>query len=214
MHRHSQGDLASLMFLIQLRKNCVHDLDGQKNFAIRNWFSSAFQDGPVERFDQVFHTRLHMEVSGQKSSQIRAEISEVLLGQANRRDKFLSVADISLPAKPDEGLLILIQNQAILLPIDAELMESRSHLRRKSKIGGGAFFVTDDHSQLIDDFAFAPALKSRTGEPKSDHLRRVTGQELRNSGDAMADNIVQQLSGKPANPVVFVTQKRLRVAGS
>src|SRR5579864_818482 len=111
-----------------------------------------------------------MEVAGQKRSQIRAEISEVLPREANRRDEFLSITGISLSVKPDEGLLILIQNQAILLPIDAELMESRSHLRRKGKIGGGAFFVTDDHSQFIDDFAFTPAPKSRAGEPASDNL--------------------------------------------
>src|SRR5215468_2153890 len=106
-----------------------------------------------------------MEVASQKSSQIRAEISEVLLGEANRRDKFFSVADVPLPAKSDEGLLILIQNQTILLPIDAELMESRSHLRRKRKVGGGAFLVADDDSQFIDDFPFASALESRAGEP-------------------------------------------------
>src|SRR5258708_21326821 len=131
-----------------------------------------------------------MEVASQKSSQIRAKISEVLPGEAYRRDKFLSVADIPLPAKPDEGLLILIQNQAILLPIDAELVESRPHLRGKGEIGGGAFFVTDDHSQFIDDFAFAPALERRPGEPASDHLGRAAGQELRAPADALAVDVV------------------------
>src|SRR5437879_1655094 len=190
MQRHSQRDLKPLVFLIQLRKNRIHDLGGQKNVAIRNRFWSAFYDGLVERFDQIFHTRLHMEVPSQKSSEVRAEISEVLLGEANRRDKFLSVADIPLPAKPDEGLLIMIQNQPIRLPIYTELMESRPHLRRKGKIGGGTFFVADDHSQFIDNFAFAPALESRTGESASDHMGRVTGQELRDPSDAMADDVV------------------------
>ena|SRR5271157_190276 len=71
-------------------------------------------------------------------------------------------------------------------------MERGPHLRRESEAGRRKLLFTTDYSDLVNDFAFALVQEKRTHEPIGDALGRLTGEELRNSSDAVADEIVQE----------------------
>src|SRR5439155_25211190 len=123
------------------------------------------------------------------------------------------VAIKSVPAQLNKCLLILVDHNAILVDIDAKLMKRWPHLRRKREIGCGALFITEGDPQLIDDFGFTSALEKRTYESIRHDLRRLAGQELRDSGNAVADDILQQFSWQPTNPVSLVAEKRSGIIG-
>ena len=75
--------------------------------------------------------------------------------------------------------------------VDTKLTQRRPHLRREGKIGCAALLFTDDHPQLIDDLAFVHPLEERADEAVGNHLRRIAGEELRDPGNTMADEVVQ-----------------------
>ena len=206
-------DAPSCFCSIELGKDRVHDSGSQKNLPIWDGQRSAFHDGPVKRLDQILHAGLHVEVPCQKSPQVRDQVSEILLCDGHRRDEMLDVALEPRAAKLDERLLILIENKTVLRAIDTKLMERGTHLRRESEIGRRPLLFANDNSQFIDDFVLAHALEKRTRESIRDHLGRFAGQELRDPGNAVADDILQQFSWQPANPVSFVAKKRARIPG-
>src|SRR6516162_8319532 len=107
---------------------------------------------------------------------------------AHRRDELFEVACQPGAAKRNQRLLVLIENQAVFRTIQTKLMERRAHLRRKSEVGRGALLLSDDHPQLIDDLRLSHAPQQWTSEAGRNHLRRLAGQELGDSGYAVADD--------------------------
>jgi hypothetical protein len=146
-----------------------------------------------------------MEVVGQKTPRVPAHICQILLGEGNRVYELLSMTDISLAAQLNERFLVLIENKAVLLAINSELMQSRPHLGRKSKIGSRAFVVADNDSQVIDNFLFAHAPENWTGESISHQLGSAAVDELRDPGDAVADDVLQELSRQTSHPMLLVS---------
>ena len=160
----------------------------------------------IEGFDQILHAGLHVEVPRQKCSQICDQVSEMLPCHHDRGNEHLKIAFVSVSSQLDECLCILIQNKTVLRAIDAKLVEVGAHLRGESEIGGRAFLFSNNDSEFIDDFAFAHALKKRTYKAICDYFRRVAAQKLRDSGNAVADNILQQFPRQPPNPMIWVAQ--------
>src|SRR5579859_7149380 len=87
-------------------------------------------------------------------------------------------------------------------------MYRRTHLRRESKISCGSFLIADDDPQLIDDLSLTFTLQNRADEPMHNHPRRFGWEEFRDSGDAVANHILQQFSSKPAKPMSLVSKQR------
>src|SRR5207247_5263652 len=83
--------------------------------------------------------------------------------------------------------------------------------RRKGEVGRRAFLLGDNHSKLIDDVVFVDAFEHWTHESVRHHMRSVARKELRNPGDAMTDDVVQELAGQPAYPVLLVAKERAPV---
>src|SRR5260370_496068 len=135
----------------------------------------------------------------------------MLFRRAYRGDKLLKVTLVSAATQLDQRLLILVQNQPVLSAIDTELMERGTHLRGKSKVCGGAVLIGNDNPQLIHDVALAHTLEERTRKPACDYLGRITGQELGDAGNTMANDVVQKLAGESADPVLLVAQERSRI---
>src|SRR6266850_4665416 len=63
---------------VELCEDVIHDSGGQKDFAVRDWHLGSFNDRSIERLDQIFHARLHVEISCQESLQIRCQVPEIL----------------------------------------------------------------------------------------------------------------------------------------
>src|ERR1051326_1641598 len=115
----------------------------------------------------------------------------MLLCKHHGRNERLAGAGVPRPLKVDHRLLILIENQTVLRAIDTKLMNRGTHLRGESEVSRGARLFGDDDSHLVDDLAFAQALKKRTGEPMRNYPRRIAGQKLRDPGDAVTYDILQ-----------------------
>src|SRR5216110_11505 len=94
----------------------------------RNGYRSCFNDRTVERFDQILHTGVHVEILCQESSDVPDRVFEMLLGEHQGGDELLQMALKSLPTELDHGLLIVIKNKTVLRSIDSKLMKRRTHL--------------------------------------------------------------------------------------
>src|ERR1700721_1535871 len=106
--------------------------------------------------------------------------------------------------KPDYHFVALVKNKAVLWAINSKLMERGLHLARESEIGC-ALLVKNDHPKLIHDTGFAHFLERRTGEPVGNHMRIVCRQKLCDSGNSVTYDVVQQLAGKPRDPMLLVS---------
>ncbi len=153
-----------------------------------------------------------MKISLQKSTEIREDVRELLLPQLSRGDKVLGVALQSVSAELNERFLIVIKNESVLCAVHAKLMKSRAHLRRECEIGGGAFFIADYDPKFVDDLAFTLAFEKRADEPVRNYVRRICGKVLRDPGNPVANDILQQLSRQSANPMPLITEESARIA--
>ena len=73
--------------------------------------------------------------------------------------------------------------------------------------------IGDDDPQLVHDFSLADPLEKRAHEAVRHHLGVVARQKLRYSGNPVADNVVQQFSRQPANPVLAVAEQGPGITG-
>ncbi len=148
-----------------------------------------------------------MKISLQKSTEIREDVRELLLPQLSWGDEVLGVALQSASAELNERFLIVIKNESVLCAVHAKLMKSRAHLRRKCEIGGGALFITDYDPKFVNDLAFTLAFEKRADEPMRNYVRRICSKVLRDPGNPVANDILQQLSGQSANPMPLITKE-------
>src|SRR5215469_213749 len=202
------GRTAFGLLLAELAEDLIHDPGGENNFAVRNWDRLSFGDGTVERLNQVLQAGLHVEVVSQESGDVLSEIPEVLSSKLQRRNELLEIALISFPSQFNENLLILIEDETVPCTVNTELVKGGAHLRREREISGDATGFMNDDSQFINDFPLAHTLQQRAYESVRDDLRRFGGQELCDTGDAVADSILQEFPRQSANPVRLVGQKR------
>src|SRR6267378_6938587 len=198
----------------ELVKDGVHDSRREEDFPIRNGQRSALDNRVVERFDQILHAGLHMEVPRQKRLCIRDDVFQVLRCEHYRGNELLRVALEPGAAKPDECLLILVKNEAVLRTVDTKLVKRGTHLRRKGEVRGVLVVVGDNHPQLVDNVGFAHAFQEGTDDAMRDYSGRVGGQVLRDPGNPVADDIVQESARQPANPMSLVGEERRGVSGA
>src|SRR5256884_6260460 len=64
---------------INLLEDSVHDPGGKQNLPVRYRQWRVTKDRPVERLDQIFHARLHVEIPCQKQAHVSGQIPEVFL---------------------------------------------------------------------------------------------------------------------------------------
>jgi hypothetical protein len=122
---------------------------------------------------------------------VRSYVGNVLARDGHGHDESFRVARQPLAAQADERLVVVVEQQAVLVAIDAELVENRRHLRREREIGPDALLLTDNDPNLVDKLCFSLHSQGGTGEPERGHFERVASEELRDAGDAVADDIVQ-----------------------
>jgi len=197
--------------MLELSEDLVHDSGGQQNFAMGNRLRAIAADRTVERFDQMLHAGLHMKILARKSSEVSGHVRTILLCQCQWGSEFLEITFEFGASKVDQRLLILIENQTVLQAIDAELMKRWPHLRGKSEVGCSSIKFRNHRSQLVHDLGFAQFSEKWTSEAMRHDLRRVGAQILRNAGNTVTDDVLQQLSRQPAHPVRLVPEKRARV---
>lgn len=174
----------------KLIKNGVRNSCSEQNFSVRDGNWSVPTDRAVKGFNQELHAGVHVKVPSQKQSYILDQISEMLLRKQHRRNQVVRIALEFLAAKPKHNFVALIKNETVFRTIDSKLVDQRPHLGRKSKIGGGPLFLKNHNSELIHNLSFAYPFEKRTYEAVCDHLRIIASQELRNSADPVADDVV------------------------
>src|SRR6516225_7378703 len=103
-----------------------------------------------------------MEVSCQKGPETCGQVPKILASKYRGRDKSLCMARETGATELDQGLLIMIQHQAVLSSVDPQLMKRRPHLRREREISRDALLVANDYPQFVNDFALAQLPQERT----------------------------------------------------
>ena len=95
-------------------------------------------------------------------------------------------------AKLEQGFVILVKNQAVLRPVDAKLMDRRAHLGGEGEIGSSSLLLADDNAKLVYNLGFSDAFEKRAHKSVGDDLGIIARQEFCNSGNSVADNVVEQ----------------------
>src|SRR5437867_632248 len=93
-------------------------------------------------------------------------------------------------------------------------MERRAHLTREREEGCYAVVAGDYHSELVHDLLFARFPKSRAYKSVREYLRRVGVKKLRDPGNPVADDVVQQSARKLAHPMLPVPQERFCISAA
>ena len=83
------------------------------------------------------------------------------------------------------------KDKTVLWAVDAKLVNRGPHLGRESEIGRGLLAFADHDAKLVHNLVFTYPLESRADKAVCNHQRIVGGQEFRNSGDPVANNVVQ-----------------------
>src|SRR5215467_12761988 len=92
-------------------------------------------------------------------------------------------------------------------------MNGGSDLRGESEVGSCSLLFCNHDPEFIHNPSFANPPKRWAYKSIGNHFRLVSGEEFRNAGDAVADNVVEQLSRKSPHPMVLISQKCPRIAG-
>src|SRR5215831_1510990 len=108
--------------------------------------------------------------------------------------------------------MIGIQDESVVRAVDSALVERRSNLRREREVGRRPFILADDDPQLIDNIRLTDPLEKRACKSMRDHMRRVGGEELRNSGNSVADHVLQQLAWQPPDPMAGISKNGAGIA--
>ena len=89
----------------------------------------------------------------------------------------------------------MVEDETIPGTVKAEFVDRGFHLRRKREICSSALIFGDDYAKFVHDFGFTNGLEQWTDKPVCQHLGVIRRQELCDSGHAVANDVVQQLSG-------------------
>ena len=197
--------------IFDLAKYVIHDPRRQENFFMRERHRRFACEGIVERCNKGLQASVvrQVEVSLQESTEVLAEIAEVLLCVAERRDEVSQVALIIFVDDLDEDLMIVVDDQGILAAIEPKLMRRGTDLGRENEVGGRLSLVPDEDPDLVDDPFFSDALQEGTRESVGDHFGPVAGQELRDLADPVADDILEEGARQLPHPMIFVAEKGL-----
>jgi len=114
---------ALLLGRTDLLKDQIHNPTREQYLSIwyRHWGIGC--DRLIERFDQVFHTRLHMEIPRQKQTGVLRQVCHVLFRENNWRNELFCIALVALASKADQRLLVLVENKAILCSVETKLVQ-------------------------------------------------------------------------------------------
>ena len=108
---------------LQFHEDRIHNPCGSQNLVMGDRVRSAICDSPVERFYQILHAGLHMEIARCEQPEVREKTLQILVRHDHGRHECFGVALELLAPKHDQRLLILIQNEAVLRAINTELMQ-------------------------------------------------------------------------------------------
>jgi hypothetical protein len=100
--------------------------------------------------------------------------------------------------------VILVNDQTILRAVDPEFLEQRFHSGGEGEVSRSSLFLEDHNSKLIHNLGLAYRFENRTSKATCNDLGIVAGEEFRNSSDSVANDIVQQLPGQSADPMLFI----------
>ena len=118
------------------------------------------------------------------------------------------------PAELDERLLVLVENEAVLRAIESKLVKGGAHLRGEREIGRGALLFAEMMTLSSSMISVSPMLFRRgLMNPYAITSGESVVKKLRDSGNAVADDVVQQFPRQPANPMLLVAEKRSRIPG-
>src|ERR1700733_4512095 len=120
---------------MDLLEDLVHYVRYQNDLGVWNRHGTVVLNRTIKRFDQIPHSRVHVEVSLQKQRQISAPVTQLLDRRLYRRNKEIGVAFELRTTNLKQDLVILIQNKTVLMSVDSELLQHRLDLRRKGEIG-------------------------------------------------------------------------------
>ena len=107
----------------------------------------------------------------------------------------------------------MIDYQRVVRAENPQLVESGPKLSGKAKVGGSAAAIPNHHSQLIQHFASTEIAKAGTLVGLRYDFVQFVIKELRQLGDAMADDVMQQLTGQLPDPMVAAAQYRTDIVG-
>src|SRR6516164_7098922 len=115
----------------------------------------------------------------------------MLRGQLHGRNELVGEALVFATSKLQEDVVIIIENEAIFGTVDAKFMNRRFHLRRKRKIRSRVLLVRNYNAKLIDNVGFTNAFENRAHKSVSDDVGVVGCQELCDSCDAVANDVLE-----------------------
>ena len=96
---------------------------------------------------------------------------------------------------------------------NAQQIQPRLQLGGEAEECGGSLTIAQEHSQFIKDLPAPEAAQLGALVGAGHHLDRAVIEKLRQLGDPVADDVVKQLAGQAAHPVVPVSEKRSDITG-
>ena len=107
----------------------------------------------------------------------------------------------------------MIDNERVARAEDPQLVESGPELSGKAKVGSSAAAISYHHSQLVEHLGGTEAAKAGALVRRRHNFLQFIIKELRELGDAVADDVMQQLTRQLPHPMCAAAQHRTDVAG-
>lgn len=149
-------------------------------------------DRPIEASDQPVHACIEwqMKIIQKKLLQIDPPISQILSRIIQGWNKVSGETLVFPPFDHCDDLVIIVDDQGILRPIESELMDGRADLGGKCKIGGCRILVFDNHSHFVKNVALPDTPEKWARKPVGDDQQLIAGQKFRYLADAVANDVL------------------------
>src|SRR5688572_24244042 len=182
-------------------EQCVHDARGQQNLSVCDRWWLPICDARVKALNEFLDAAVLVQPPAQDVPRVAHEIAAMLARLDERGHDEGEVALVALAEVADDAAADKVDCYRARRPEHAQLIDAGLDLRREVERSRRAARVAQQRSHLVLHLLATQVAHSSALLRGYDDFSHVVAEEFGEAGDAVADEVVEELSWQATYPV-------------